>query len=158
MTATNVATAVNTTRRTTSAGVYVLSPLAPGEYTVAVSAEGFPSLTQEHVLVDALGVVGLNLTLEVGTPQEKVTVTATPPPLGTADARLGQTIRNEVYTALPLVMPSGGPRDPTAFIYLQPGVQSIGRWGNVMGGQDFSTDVYVDGLPITNATVQGEGR
>ena len=82
----------------------------------------------------------------------------TPPPLRTADARLGQTIRNDVYTALPLVMNTGGPRDPTAFMFLMPGVQSVGRWGNVMGGQDFTNDTYVEGVPITNAVVQGEGR
>ncbi len=85
-------------------------------------------------------------------------MTAAAPPLATADARLGQTIRNEVYTALPLVMNTGGPRDPTAFMFLMPGVQSVGRWGNVMGGQDFTTDMYVEGIPITNAVVQGEGR
>ena len=85
-------------------------------------------------------------------------MSAESPPLATADARLGQTIRNEVYTALPLVMNTGGPRDPTAFMFLMPGVQSIGRWGNVMGGQDFTTDMYVEGIPITNAVVQGEGR
>ena len=85
-------------------------------------------------------------------------VTADAPPLATADARLGQTIRNDVYTALPLVMNTGGPRDPTAFMSLMPGVQQIGRWGNVMGGQDFTTDMYLEGIPITNAVVQGEGR
>src|SRR5262249_57594032 len=73
-------------------------------------------------------------------------------------AGLGQTIRNDVYTAPPLVLNTGGPRDPTAFMFLMPGVQSIGRWGNVMGGQDFTTDMYVEGIPITNAVVQGEGR
>jgi hypothetical protein len=56
------------------------------------------------------------------------------------------------------VMNTGGPRDPTAFMFLMPGVQSVGRWGNVMGGQDFTNDTYVEGLPITNAVVQGEGR
>ena len=55
-------------------------------------------------------------------------------------------------------MNTGGPRDPTAFMFLMPGVQSVGRWGNVMGGQDFTTDMYVEGIPITNAVVQGEGR
>ena len=55
-------------------------------------------------------------------------------------------------------MNTGGPRDPTAFMFIMPGVQSIGRWGNVMGGQDFTTDMYVEGIPITNAVVQGEGR
>ena len=80
------------------------------------------------------------------------------PTLRRADAGLGQTIRNEVYTALPLVMNTGGPRDPTAFMFLMPGVQSVGRWGNVMGGQDFANDTYIEGVPITNAVVQGEGR
>jgi len=89
---------------------------------------------------------------------QEVVVTGETPQLSTADARLGQTIRNEVYTALPLVMNTGGPRDPTAFMFLMPGVQSVGRWGNVMGGQDFTNDTYVDGIPITNAVVQGEGR
>ncbi len=108
--------------------------------------------------MDALGVVGLNVTLKVGGITQEVTVSATPPMLRTADGRLGQTIRNEVYTALPLVMNTGGPRDPTAFMFLMPGVQSVGRWGNVMGGQDFTNDTYVEGVPITNSVVQGEGR
>src|SRR4029078_13191094 len=90
--------------------------------------------------------------------KQEVVVTAAAPLLGAADARLGQTIRNELYTSLPLVMKTGGPPDPTAFMFLMPGVQSVGRWGNVMGGQDFTTDMYVEGIPITNAVVQGEGR
>ncbi|HMJ84315.1 MAG TPA: TonB-dependent receptor, partial [Vicinamibacterales bacterium] len=106
----------------------------------------------------ALSVIALNVTLQVGPITQEVVVTATSPLLTTADARLGQTIRNEVYTALPIVLNTGGPRDPTAFMFLMPGVQSIGRWGNVMGGQDFTTDMYVEGIPITNAVVQGEGR
>jgi hypothetical protein len=158
VTATNVATGIATVRDTTAAGVYVVSPLAPGEYRVQVHLEGFQPFVQERVIVDALAIVGLNVTLQVGGVAQEVTVSAVPPTLRTADARLGQTIRNDVYTALPLVMNTGGPRDPTAFMFLMPGVQSIGRWGNVMGGQDFTNDTYVDGVPITNPVVQGEGR
>src|SRR5437867_7104912 len=62
VTATNVATGVITARQSTTAGVYVLSPLPAGEYTVTVSATGFQTAVQQHVMVDALGVVGLNLT------------------------------------------------------------------------------------------------
>jgi len=158
VTATNVATGIATVRPTTEAGVYALMPLAPGQYRVTVSLDGFRTFVRDGIIVDALSVVGLNVTLEVGGITQEVVVTAASPPLATADARLGQTIRNEVYTALPLVMNTGGPRDPTAFMFLMPGVQSIGRWGNVMGGQDFTTDMYVEGIPITNAVVQGEGR
>jgi hypothetical protein len=158
VTATNVATGIETIRQTTEAGVYALTPLPPGSYRVTVTLDGFQTFVREGVIVDALSVVGLNVTLQIGALTQEVVVTAATPMLATADARLGQTIRNEVYTALPLVMNTGGPRDPTAFMFLMPGVQSIGRWGNVMGGQDFTTDMYVEGIPITNAVVQGEGR
>ena len=113
---------------------------------------------REPVIVDALAVVGLNVTLQLSGISQEIIVSAESPALRTADAGLGQTIRNEVYTALPLVMNTGGPRDPTAFMFLMPGVQSVGRWGNVMGGQDFANDTYIEGVPITNAVVQGEGR
>ena len=158
VTATNVATGIATTRQTTAAGVYSLTPLQPGEYRVTVSLDGFQTFVREGLIVDGLAVVGLNVTMQVGGLTEQVVVSAAAPPLATADARLGQTIRNDVYTSLPLVMNTGGPRDPTAFMPLMPGVQSIGRWGNVMGGQDFTTDMYLEGIPITNAVVQGEGR
>jgi hypothetical protein len=160
--ATNVATGVKTTRQTTATGFYVLSPLPPGEYSVSVSAQGFQSLIQAKVTVDALGTVGLNLTLQVGTTTDTITVDAAPAQLSTADARLGTTVRNELYTALPLSMGvsgiGAGPRNPGAFIYLLPGVQEGNRWGTINGAQGFSKDVFVEGVPITDAIQQGEGR
>src|SRR5712691_10087723 len=158
VTATNVDTGIDTVRQTTDAGVYSLTPLSPGQYRVTVALSGFQTFVRTGIIVDALSVVGLNVTLHVAGISQDVVVTAAPPPLATADARLGQTVRNELYMALRLVMNTGGPRDPTQFMFLMPGVQSIGRWGNVMGGQDFTTDMYVEGIPITNAVVQGEGR
>ncbi len=155
--ATNLGTGVETKRSTSGAGLYVISPLTAGTYSVTVTAKGFKSIVQNQVVVDANGAAGVDLTLSAGL-EEEITVADTAPPLNTTDARLGQTVRAEVYAALPLVMPNGGPRNPMSFMYLQPGVQNIGRWGNAMGGQDFSTEVYVDGLAITNATTQGEGR
>src|SRR5207245_2680464 len=80
---TNVATGVKTERQTTGAGLYVLSPLSAGEYTVSVAASGFQSVVQEHVIVDALNTVGLNVVLKVGASSEQITVTDTPPVLDT---------------------------------------------------------------------------
>ena len=71
---------------------------------------------------------------------------------------MGQTMRNEMYTALPLNMGNGNPRNPAAFIYLMPGVQEGGTFGFINGGQSFSKDVYIEGLPITDAVRQGESR
>ena len=64
--ATNRATGIKTTRETTGAGLYLLTPLPPGEYGVTVSASGFQTLEQEKVIVDALTTVSLNLSLQVG--------------------------------------------------------------------------------------------
>jgi hypothetical protein len=156
--ATNVSTRVETRRETTGAGLFVIAPLPVGVYTVAVSASGFRPVVQEQIVLDALTTVELTFKLEVGATTESVTVTSAPPELNTSDPRMGQTMRNEMYTSLPLNMSSGAPRNPGAFIYLMPGVQEGGTFGFINGGQSFSKDVYVEGLPITDAVRQGESR
>lgn len=158
VTAANVATGVKTTRQTTDAGFYVLSPLAPGEYTVSVSAKGFQTKVQEHVTVNALSVVGLNIALSVGQTTQQVTVSAAPPQLNTTSGTLGVTISNKSYTSLPLAM-NGGPKNPEGFIYLLPGVQNgSGFVGNINGGEAFSKEIYIQGLPLTTSELQGDFR
>src|SRR5438067_5366420 len=109
VTATNIDTGIETIRQTTDAGVYSLTPLPPGQYRVTVALAGFQTFVRTGIIVDALSVVGLNVTLQVAGISQDVVVTAAAPLLATADARLGQTIRNEGYTELPLVLNTGGP-------------------------------------------------
>src|SRR5437016_310576 len=146
VTATNVATQVKTTRQTTEAGLYNLSPLEAGEYSVTVSAGGFQTIVQTRVVVDALASVGLNFTLKLGNTSEQITVVDTPPQLNTVDARMGQTVRKELYMELPLLMGTA-PRDPTAFASLMPGVpHNTGTYsfGDVFGAQGNSGEVYIE--------------
>ncbi|MCU1257888.1 MAG: hypothetical protein JWO80_773 [Bryobacterales bacterium] len=163
VTATNTATGVQTVRQATAAGFFVLSPLPAGEYRVTVTATGFQSLVQEHIVVDALATVGLNPTLNVGAAAETVTVSGAPPVLQTDDATLGVTMQNNVYDSLPLAM-NGGPRDPTQFVNLIPGVQAgqtqaAGTsFASFNGGQTYQNEVYIEGIPMTNAAAQGETR
>jgi hypothetical protein len=164
--ATNVATSVETTRQTNEAGLYVISPLPPGEYKVTVTLKGFQTLIQEKIIVDALSTVGVDLSMKVGNISETITVEGAPTQLNTSDARLGTTIRNELYTNLPLAMGTAvagsgigqGPRNPGAFIFLLPGVTEGNRWGQINGAQGFSKDVFIEGVPITDPIQQGEGR
>ena len=164
--ATNVATSVETTKQTNDAGIYRISPLPPGEYKVVVSFTGFQTVIQEKVIVDALTTVTVNLALQVGKVSETVTVADAPAQLNTSDPRLGTTIRNELYTNLPLAMGTAvagsgigqGPRNPGAFIFLLPGVSEGNRWGTINGAQGFSKDVFIEGVPITDPIQQGEGR
>src|SRR5215510_3571338 len=147
-------------------GAEGIQPLPPGEYKVSVSATGFQTLIQEKVIVDALSAVSVNLSLKVGNVSDTVTVADAPPELNTSDSRLGVTIRNELYTNLPLAMGTAvagsgigqGPRNPGAFIFLLPGVSEGNRWGTINGAQGFSKDVFIEGVPITDPIQQGEGR
>ena len=163
VTATNVSTGVQTSRQTTDAGFFVLTPLQPGEYSVMVRAGGFEALNQEHIVVDALATVGLKLQLHLGTPTETVTVEGAPPVLHTDDATLGSSIDNNVYAALPLPM-NGVPRDPTQFVGLVPGVnnasvQAAGpSTAAFNGGQTYQNEVYLEGMPLTSAGTEGDTR
>jgi hypothetical protein len=146
--------------------LYVLAPLPPGEYKITVSATNFRLLEQAGVVVDALSTVGLNLSLQVGAASETGDDHLSARAIEHFDARLGTTIRNELYTNLPLAMGTAvagsgigqGPRNPGAFIFLLPGVSEGNRWGTINGAQGFSKDVFIEGVPITDPIQQGEGR
>jgi hypothetical protein len=164
VTAINLATGVETSRQTTAAGLYVLSPLPAGEYNVRVTAEGFQTLTQEHVVVDATSTVGLNLELKVGSASEQITVEAASPALHTEDATLGGRMQNLVYDALPLAMGSGVPRDPTLFIALVPGVAAVvtqasgPSYTSFNGAQQENNELYLEGIAMTFPNQQGDTR
>jgi hypothetical protein len=169
VTATNTDTGVQMTRKTNNDGIYSLQPLQAGPYNVEVVAKGFQRLLQENITVDNASVLGLPLKLTIGGANETVTVTDAPPFLDTTDATLGGTIENDLYSQLPLSM-NGGPRDPTAFQYLMPGVQenpanntgqglnngNSGIYGGT--GQTNLNENYIEGVPVSNISQQGSSN
>ena len=163
VTAAHVETGVETSRKTTDAGFFVLTPLQPGEYTVTVKADGFQTLIQKSMVVVALGNIGWNPKLQVGAASQSITVEAAPLQLHTEDVTLGASMENELYAALPLAM-NGVPRDPTQFIALVPGVnnastQAAGPTTAAFnGGQTYHNEVYLEGIPLTSAGTQGDTR
>ena len=142
----------------------MLSPLPAGEYNVKAEAAGFQSLTQQHVVLDALATVPLNLELKVGSASELVTVESTASALHTEEVALGASMQNNVYDSLPLAMGSGVPRDPTQFIALAPGVaavvtQSAGpSYTSFNGAQQETNELYLEGVPMTFPNQQGDTR
>ena len=163
VTAMNVATGVETDRQTTDAGFFVVSLLPAGEYTVTVKATGFQSFIQDHVVLDALQVVGLNPKLQVGAANQSITVESAPTVLKTDDVALGSSMENNVYDALPLAM-NGSARDPSAFAGLAIGVNTYSTQaagpstGSFNGGQTYQNEVYIEGLPLTSAGTESDTR
>src|SRR3984957_9432168 len=159
VTAVENSTAVAITRESTGTGYYVMSPLLPGVYTVTITANGFEAYKQENVTVDALQTVGLSPKLTIGSATETVTVSTAPPALQTTNATLGGVMENQTYSELPLQITSGGPRDPTSFVSLMPGVSSGGRSGIFDGtGSGNSNEMYIEGVPQTTVDSQGDNR
>jgi hypothetical protein len=163
VTATNSATAVQSERKTTATGAFLIPLLPAGDYTVSVKAAGFTTRTQTHVIVDALDTVSLNTQLQIGEANQSVTVDAQASILKADDSALGSTIENQVYDALPLAM-NGAARDPSAFAGLALGVSNYSTQaagpstGSFNGGQTYQNEVYIEGLPLTSAGTESDTR
>lgn len=170
VTATLVTQNASTTRTTTGAGDYSITPLLPGVYTITVSAKGFETYVQQNVTVDALETVPVNIKLTVGAAQQTITVTTAPPVLETTDATLGAVMDNQMYSSLPLLMGYGGNADQrrsTDFEYLMPGVQgnytsnnSTDNSGIVNGSGPSGgvSEIYIDGINLPEADQVGDPR
>lgn len=155
--ATNVATNVATERISSSAGLYTIAPLPPGTYSLRVEANGFRTLMQDNLAVNALSVLGFNPVLTIGEATETVVVTSAPPVLDTSTATLGLVMENETYANLPLQM-NNAQRDPTAFGTLTPGSQGGARLPIIGGTGNYLGQLYLDGLPAETISQQGDNR
>lgn len=156
VTATNQASGVATTRVSSGAGLYSITPLIPGVYTLEVKAPGFAVLKQENLEVNGLTVTGYNVKLFAGTTSE-VTVTDAPPQLQVTNPAVQAVITQDTYESLPIIM-NNQQRDPTSLATLAPGAQSGTRAPIFSGTGNYLAEVYVDGVPTTTTNQQGDNR
>ncbi|HEX4038022.1 MAG TPA: carboxypeptidase regulatory-like domain-containing protein [Acidobacteriaceae bacterium] len=157
VTATNNASGVATTRVTTNDGLYLISPLLPGAYTVTAAASGFRDFRQENLVVTAMNTATLNVQLTVGAATQQITVSSAPPALDTTDATLGATISSSVYLDLPILV-NNQQRDITAMSNLLPGAQPGARSSLFSGTASRVEEVYLDGIPLTTISQIGDNR
>jgi hypothetical protein len=84
------------TQTTTADGVYVFSAIPPGAYKVEVEAAGFKKYLLGRVEALVETPLNLDITLEVGSISELVTVTsANEPALNSTDATIGNAFENQ---------------------------------------------------------------
>jgi len=150
ITATNTGTNVKRTTTTNQEGLYVIPNLIPGNYALAAEFTGFKKLEQEKVLLQVGDRVTLNLSMEVGSSAESVTVTGEAPLLRTEDAQTGMVIDNRRIQQLPQYN-----RNALAFAILAANVNGASEQGNygtdfrINGGRTNQTEYIIDGLPVT---------
>lgn len=132
------------TTTTDASGAYVFTALLPDTYVLEVGAQGFKKSisTDVKTLVDTAST--LNVTLEVGSVTEVVTVTAASDvTVNTQDATLGTVIANQQIIQLPLA-----DRNPANLLTLQAGVT---REGYVAGARSDQSNITLDGVDINDA-------
>jgi len=86
---------------TSASGTYVFLSLPPGIYTITASHDAFKTIVRENINVSAASVVTVDMTLPVGTVQERVTVTAESPIVDTKTSTVDSKIDSDLLAKVP---------------------------------------------------------
>jgi hypothetical protein len=151
----------NVSLRTTSneSGVYIVTPVPPGRYTVRAEKAGFRTYQLAELPIATQQKAAVNISLQVGSINESVTVTGGAQLVDTTSATLSGVVENRRIIDLPL-----NGRNVYGLAALTPGVfgfrpgggnggvgegfESIGRF-TVNGGRDSSNAIMMDGVPVS---------
>ena len=145
---------------TTVTGAYTVLRLPPGPYTITISAPGFKKLVRAGLSVDAGQTLPLDLTLQVGSASESVTVTAEATLLKTESGDLAHDITLSQLDDLPILgigtanAGSNGIRNPFNSAVFLPGVSYFANFNMIINGAPTNTAAYrIEGLDNTDHTV-----
>jgi len=143
----NVDTGVTQSAVSNASGVYRFDSLAPGNYTVSATAQGFSPASVSFNLATNQN-RDVELALAVAKVSSTVTVTTEAPLIDTSDSRFEQTLDTTALADLPL---QG--RNPTNVITMAPGVTGLG--GQNSPGSSTSTNFAPENW--VNASASGQG-
>jgi hypothetical protein len=153
--ATNNATGLKSNTTSTSAGAYTLPYLPAGTYNLRVSASGFRTSTAENVILRVAQDLTLNISLQVGQVSEQVVVSDQPPVVDTGTAEIGRYISVEEYKSWPILI-DDGQRQIQSFIFSSlPGTTGDTFQGSINGGQEYSHEILIEGIPIGRSDLSG---
>lgn len=136
-------------RTTNDQGEYSFAQVAPGTYTITVTASGLGTQSKVAELLVNLPAT-IDFSLSVQSVSQRVDVSAAVATLNTTDATIGNAVDNQVIQALPM---EG--RNVPDLLSLQPGVLYLGRnvnaitdsrSGAVNGSRSDQSNLTLDGL------------
>ncbi|HWF39164.1 MAG TPA: TonB-dependent receptor [Candidatus Acidoferrales bacterium] len=151
VTLTSVETGASRTATSGEDGAYRFSAVEPGHYNVKVESQGFKTSTITGITLDVAQELVSNVTLEVGTSTQEVTVTGEAPVVNTTSSSLGGLVSDQQISELPL-----NGRNYSDLALLQPGVTQTthsglgdaGIWFSSNGMSPRANNYTIDGTPI----------
>jgi Carboxypeptidase regulatory-like domain len=156
VTATNRETGVKISVTSDNQGFYSLQGLPIATYDLEIHKGGFKNSVQSGLLLTVNDVLKVDVTLQVGTTGEQVTVTADTLHVETASSQMGEVISGDTMTAVPLVS-----RSYTDLLALQPGVAPsssglAGGQGGNFSATGFTITPISGSLNAGNLSVNGQ--
>ena len=158
ITVVNTATAFTSENVTSADGAYYVPYLAPGDYRIKVSAPGFKEFVREGITLRSAEVPRVDITMEIGSVNDSVTVSANASLLNTENVVSAHVIGAEALVETPGVM-----KRTVYLLQYMPGVIGVvGQAGFHIQGQaqndiGFSMDGISAKSPYTGTVNQVDG-
>jgi hypothetical protein len=153
----NVETGTTYQAATTATGNYTFAELPFGNYEVAVSVPGFKKYVRQNLTVQVAQTLRVDITLEIGSATEAVTVQAEASMLKTESGDVSTNINSETLRQLPLMgigaaaSGSSGIRNPNNVLNVVPGTYYVPNAQVKINGAPSNTQTYhVEGQDATN--------
>ncbi len=148
-------TGIENKTTSTSSGDYTLPYLQSGTYTVRVLAPGFKTTAAENVTLRVAQTLTVDITLQIGAVNEQVVVNDQPAVLEADSAEIGHYITTEEYKSWPILV-DDGQRQIQQFIFDSlPGTTGGTFQGSINGGQQYSHEILIEGIPVGRADLSG---
>jgi hypothetical protein len=136
----------------TGTGNYTVAQLPTGTYDLRVESSGFKAFERKGLAVEPANVLRIDVSMQVGTSSESVTVQAETPMLKTENSATVYNVNFDQLQALPILPVNGGGssaatnglRDPFALVKTVPGTRYIA-----------STSMYSNGNAGMNVLIEG---
>ncbi len=147
--------------QTNSEGIYVISNLVPGKYTLTVEQTGFKKKSVTDIDVGLGAIAEITVALEVGAPSESVTVISTGEELVTKDqAQISTTFETRKIEDLPSNGAAGGLDTlallaPGVVASRNSGVNTDGAGLSVNGNRGRSNNFQIDGSDNNDLSIGG---
>ncbi|MCI0524375.1 MAG: carboxypeptidase-like regulatory domain-containing protein [Acidobacteria bacterium] len=153
--ATNTETNIETKTTTTDAGVYRLPYLPAGKYKLTVKANGFQTAVLNDVNLFVAQTLTVDIKLTAGQVTEQVTIEGSAPLLETGTSEIGRYVTKKEFDTWPVAV-GDGRRQIQQFIFTSlPGTVGGTFAGSINGGQNYSHEILIEGMPLGRFDLQG---
>lgn len=143
---------------TNGSGLYRFPTVPPGHYSLTVEGKGFQKFQQSGILLTVSQQATIDVSLQIGSESQTVTVEAGAALINTTNAEVSNTVGEHAIRELPL-----NGRDPSSLVFLSPGTVNVLNTGagtlqgettfpnetgaSAGGGRQGSTLYLLDGVP-----------